>query len=408
MKQKNKQREKRKKEFGKKAQVFPALFVLVTLIIFTTLYLDFAAKTKKFDDKKLGERQFAVLRTAAEGEKALLYVDIAAEYAYDAAVLETAKQNYVDAAFCGQYRGVPLVYGTTDCMRYGDDLEKALEKAVTAHFNAAFALYAEAYSETSEIITIPEKNYLLTFDDDDGKVIGTALAPLEFLIMSTTSAEIIEHIDTEEKEETVAAITRKSYPKINAKNAQELVLKIDENYGDIIERAVAGTDVPKALVIAVIAQESGGNPTAVSPTGCAGLMQFCPSTAKSYGLSLDDRLVPEKAIPAGVALLQDNIKSFSGSHDKVAFALAAYNGGVGIVKKAMQKTGKTEPAWEEVKVEITEELIAEIYSKSFKASIYSKYFGTLEKRNAKVREIQNYVGSVLLYYYAYEQATEKE
>lgn len=396
----------RQKKFGKKAQVFPALFVLVTLIIFTTLYLDFAAKTKKFDnpDNKLGEREFAVLRTAAEGEKALLYIDLAADYAYAAAIVETAKQNYVASDSCGEYRGVPVVYGTTDCMSYADDLEKALEKTLTKHFNNAFVLYAEAYPDTSDSMTIPEKNYLLLFEN--GKVMGTAIAPLQFLILSTTSEEVIEQIGEEEKEEAVSAITGK-YPKISAKNAQELVLKIDENYGEIIERAVAGTDVPKVRIIGLIAQESRGNPEAGSETGCQGLMQFCSGTAYDYGLCdtkgcsrRDERKIPEKAIPAGVRVLQDYTNDFSKYTYKIYFGLAAYNGGPGTIQGAIKATGKTNPSWEEVSAQIDESLIAKYFK--------GQYFDTTEEKRGKARQIIEYPGRVLAYSAAYEQATEKE
>jgi murein DD-endopeptidase MepM/ murein hydrolase activator NlpD len=185
-------------------------------------------------------------------------------------------------------------------------------------------------------------------------------------------------------------------------STEAMLSSIDAHYGKMIESAVAGTTVPKAMVIAVIAQESSGDPTIINKeSGAAGLMQFTQRTAKEYGLSLEDRFVPEKAIPAGVQLLQDYTKSFSTYNDQVAFGLAAYNAGPGFIKKAIQKTGKSDPSWEEVKAEITEDLVAEIYRKEFGSKTYEKNFGTTEKRNAKVGEVRNYPAPIMNYYYAY-------
>ena len=42
--------------------------------------------------------------------------------------------------------------------------------------------------------------------------------------------------------------------------------------------------VPRALVHAIIEQESGWNPAALSNMGAAGLMQLMPKTAERYGV----------------------------------------------------------------------------------------------------------------------------
>lgn len=73
----------------------------------------------------------------------------------------------------------------------------------------------------------------------------------------------------------------------------------------------------------VIQIESGGNPLAVAgyPKGtndllirnkkAGGLFQFIPSTAKIYGLGLEERFNPEKAFEAFKLLVRDNISTLS-------------------------------------------------------------------------------------------------
>lgn len=184
-------------------------------------------------------------------------------------------------------------------------------------------------------------------------------------------------------------------------STQAMLQQIETNYGKIIENAIQGTAVSKSLVIGLIAAESGGNPNAVSSTGCKGLMQFCGSTALQYGLcsdkkceDKDERIYPEKAIPAGVQLLADNIQAFKNYKDKEAFALAAYNGGPAVVDDAIAATGKTDPSWSDVSAAITADIIAKYYS--------AKTWPTTESRNKKAKEIIAYPNTVLGYMHAYE------
>lgn len=85
-------------------------------------------------------------------------------------------------------------------------------------------------------------------------------------------------------------------------------------YNDLIEDAISQNwedpDHPLDPLTfkALIAVESAFKSKAVSRTGCAGLVQLAPDTAKRFGLSLhpvDERLIPEKAIPVGVKVLAE-------------------------------------------------------------------------------------------------------
>jgi hypothetical protein len=83
--------------------------------------------------------------------------------------------------------------------------------------------------------------------------------------------------------------------------------------------------VPAALMAAQIRAESGFDPDAVSPAGAAGIAQFMPATAASYGLS--DPFDPVRAIDAQAHLMSDLLRQFGSP----ALALAAYNAGPGAV-----------------------------------------------------------------------------
>jgi hypothetical protein len=83
--------------------------------------------------------------------------------------------------------------------------------------------------------------------------------------------------------------------------------------------------VPAPLMAAQIRAESNFDPAAVSPAGAAGIAQFMPATAVSYGLS--DPFDPGQAIDAQAHLMSDLLRQFGSP----ALALAAYNAGPGAV-----------------------------------------------------------------------------
>jgi cell wall-associated NlpC family hydrolase len=96
-------------------------------------------------------------------------------------------------------------------------------------------------------------------------------------------------------------------------------------FADQFAAAEAAHHLPAGMLAAVAQQESGGNPSAVSPAGAEGLMQLMPSTAAGEGVNPFD---PSQAIQAAARILSRNLSHFSGS---VPLALAGYNAGVGAV-----------------------------------------------------------------------------
>jgi membrane-bound lytic murein transglycosylase D len=86
--------------------------------------------------------------------------------------------------------------------------------------------------------------------------------------------------------------------------------------------------------------ESAFNPNAVSRAKAQGVWQFMAATAAENGLKrdwyIDERSDPEKATRAAAAYLQTLVGAFGGDWH---LALASYNGGPGLVQRAVKRSG---------------------------------------------------------------------
>lgn len=96
----------------------------------------------------------------------------------------------------------------------------------------------------------------------------------------------------------------------------------------LIQQQSQAAQVDPDLVKAVIRQESGFNPKAVSHVGAQGLMQLMPGTAS--GLGVTDSFNPAQNIAGGAKYLKNLLNKYDQS---VPMALAAYNAGPGAVDK---------------------------------------------------------------------------
>ncbi len=96
----------------------------------------------------------------------------------------------------------------------------------------------------------------------------------------------------------------------------------------VVEKYALKYGVDQDLVWAVIRQESGFNPQALSPKGAMGLMQLMPGTAAMMGVS--DAFDVEQNIAGGIKYLERCLSQFN---EDVGLALAAYNAGPNNVVK---------------------------------------------------------------------------
>jgi len=127
-------------------------------------------------------------------------------------------------------------------------------------------------------------------------------------------------------------------PKLSAFFESSQTLKIVRPH---MQDAAQRHNLDVELLQALIAAESGFNPTAISPKGALGLMQLMPATARRYGVHSDKQITqqqklfdPQTNIHAGSRYLRDLLNLFKGQLD---LALAAYNAGEGAVQKAGNK-----------------------------------------------------------------------
>lgn len=90
----------------------------------------------------------------------------------------------------------------------------------------------------------------------------------------------------------------------------------------LIEKSSKRESLDPELIRAVINQESGNRPCAVSEMGAQGLMQLMPDTASDLGVR--DPFDPKENVEAGAKLLKQLLTKYDGD---ISLALSAYNAG---------------------------------------------------------------------------------
>jgi hypothetical protein len=141
------------------------------------------------------------------------------------------------------------------------------------------------------------------------------------------------------------------------------------------------------LIKAVVAQESAGKRDAISPTGAKGLMQLTKAAAKDVKADRDD---PAQNVKGGIDYLENILDNYNSKYkgneeNNEILALMAYNGGPGLMNKAIDHaidmTGSTD--WKEVA-----DAIEYLQEKGY----YSEFLTP-----AKVKETVSYPAKVLAY-----------
>lgn len=124
-------------------------------------------------------------------------------------------------------------------------------------------------------------------------------------------------------------------------------------YKDLFQQAAEQFYLDWHLLAAIAYQESHWNPEAVSSTGVKGLMMLTRATAKD--MAVTDREDPEQSIFAGAGYLASIYKRLPEGiqpPDRIWFALAAYNIGMGHLEDARVLTevqGKDPNLWSDVR-----------------------------------------------------------
>ena len=91
-------------------------------------------------------------------------------------------------------------------------------------------------------------------------------------------------------------------------------------YLEVAKAAARKHNIPEDLFLRLVQQESGWNPSAVSPKGATGLAQLMPDTARLLQVDIND---PEENLEGGARYLRMMYDRFGSWR----LALAAYNAG---------------------------------------------------------------------------------
>ena len=201
--------------FQRKAGV--PLFSLMMLILFiglsVTALVILTLKANKVAPKAIGERAFELFGAYSEGEKAMFYIDKAAELAAEEAVASLAEGGGSFGSSCDYTDdGYPIWNDPNGgCF---DNMKKSLKKSYEAIFNNKVRNYLYKYPESS--IKMPFW-FNLTITEGSLKIIGNAYDPLIVGISKPTlfwSTEAPNSVSVEEyigDASLAAAILTNSY-----------------------------------------------------------------------------------------------------------------------------------------------------------------------------------------------------
>lgn len=125
----------------------------------------------------------------------------------------------------------------------------------------------------------------------------------------------------------------------------EKIMGLAKLYFPLFEETLAKYNLPLELkYLAVV--ESSLNPKAVSKSGAVGLWQFLFNTSRMFDLEInsyiDERCDPVKSTEAACKYLQYLFNTFQDWQ----LAIASFNGGPGVVRNAIERSGGKTDYWE--------------------------------------------------------------
>ncbi|MFH1510943.1 MAG: transglycosylase SLT domain-containing protein, partial [Candidatus Woesearchaeota archaeon] len=370
----------------KKGFFFSVGLVVVSVIVMTSALIALH-RAKQPLQEPIGRKQFDIINLYQRGEEAKFFIEQSAKYAAGDAVISLAHLGgFATEPVCGSYLGYNLWQsdGRTCYPEFG----KAFARLFQPLLGSRITENAESLP-VSYAVSLLNKNPLT--------------------LLSQSSAPLVICIEGRLEAKSEQPIT---FPQVIPVSDKGIIPDIYNKHGQSIRIAVLNYPiVDEALIAGTIAKESAGNSNAVSATGCAGLMQFCYTTATDFksifgtltpcscygnlcktapqcNTQNDGRFNPELSIKASVQYYSNLLRAYQKYTSHVEFAIAAYNAGPGVINKAIAATGKSDPFWQEVSASLKPEFIT--------------YFSQNADRVNKVDEIRNHVARVMEYRQQYK------
>ncbi|MDT3404496.1 lytic transglycosylase domain-containing protein [Mucilaginibacter terrae] len=208
-----------------------------------------------------------------------------------------------------------------------------------AAFQSVTTLAQPVYSDTSMYEENFRPNYLgykpavapiiteLKKKSYDNSTLGTRLSAIERDVQLDYNEFVQAYINT--------------YTAPGRREDMGRIMGLSKYYFPIYEKAFKDAGIPEEIKYLSIV-ESALNPNAVSRVGATGPWQFMFSTAKIYGLNMDnyvdERRDPIQASYAAAAYLRDAYQEFG----DWLLAIASYNCGKNSVERAMQQADATD------------------------------------------------------------------
>ncbi len=193
-----------------------------------------------------------------------------------------------------------------------------LPAAVTAAFAAQYSLYGfeDEYGVVHLHDTRLDDRYVLIYESDERPKLGFDKIRKMLHKKGGRSKEVQTQWIKDNVTKWIPRSTAILHAKPPTKEMRRAITTYSARYG-----------LDANLVYAVIEQESGFHPNAISPKGAQGLMQIMPETQRVFGLR--EPFDPVSNIATGTRYLRQLIRKFSNTQ----LALAAYNAGPGAVER---------------------------------------------------------------------------
>ncbi len=183
----------------------------------------------------------------------------------------------------------------------------------------------------------------------------------------------------------------------NGYRDSEYMLGRTSMYFPIFEHYLRTYNLPLSLKYLPLI-ESSLRPRAKSPAGAAGLWQLVGTTAKSYGLVInqyvDERMDPHKSTQAAVKMLADLYEDFN----DWGLALAAYNCGPGRVRSILRRLPKADSFWDiqhllprETKLYVPRFLAAAYLINFYQAHNLSPRYPEYDLQETRTFKVYNYL-----------------